>query len=203
MQYDAALFARPGGACRRSEGATHFGIRRSYLRLVQGREQTRLLGRGRSMVLRGSLLPVAADLVVVRRENRSAHSSSRCSSGRHLCDKHFSQIMRLTIAVFVFLIVGRISCIYAERSNSTAETSDAATRKLVINPSSTSVALGGKANLIVSPLTHRNGNYVGDYQLKVRSYFLRARKAVYSWRHPMMRFGSSRREQRSTLPVRP
>jgi hypothetical protein len=84
--------------------------------------------------------------------------------------------MRLTIAVFVFLIVGRISCISAERPNSTAETSDAVTRKLLIGPSSTSVALGGKASLIVSPLTHRNGNYVGDYQLKVRPFFFKSEK---------------------------
>jgi hypothetical protein len=84
--------------------------------------------------------------------------------------------MRLTIAVFVFLIVGGISRIYAQRSNSTAERSDAVTRKLFINPSSTSVALGGKASLIVSPLTHRNGNYVGDYQLKVRPYFFKSEK---------------------------
>jgi hypothetical protein len=84
--------------------------------------------------------------------------------------------MRLTVAVFVFLIVGRISCIYAERSNSTAKTFDAITRKLFINPSSTSVALGAKASLIVGPLTHRNGNYVGDYHLKVRPYFFKSEK---------------------------
>jgi hypothetical protein len=84
--------------------------------------------------------------------------------------------MRLTIAVLVFLIVAGISCIYAERSNSTTETSDAVTRKLLIDPSSTSVALRGKASLIVNPLTHRNGNYVGDYQLKVRPYFFKSEK---------------------------
>jgi hypothetical protein len=84
--------------------------------------------------------------------------------------------MRLAIAVFVLLIVGGISCIYAERFNSTAETSDAVTRKLFISPSSTSVALGGKASLIVSPLTHRSGNYVGDYHLKVRPYFFKSEK---------------------------
>jgi hypothetical protein len=84
--------------------------------------------------------------------------------------------MRLTIAVFVFLILGDASCIDTERSSPTAETSDAVTRKLVIDPSSTSVALGGKASLIVSPLTHRGGNYVGDYQLKVRPYFFKSEK---------------------------
>ena len=89
---------------------------------------------------------------------------------------HLSQIMRLTIAVFVFLILAIISCIHAERSSSTSATSDAVTRKLFIDPSSTSVALGGKASLIVSPLTHRNGNYVGDYQLKVRPYFFKSEK---------------------------
>jgi hypothetical protein len=85
--------------------------------------------------------------------------------------------MRLAIAafVFLFLIQGVASCIDAERSNSTAETSDAVTRKLFIDPSSTSVALG-KASLIVSPLTHRGGNYVGDYQLKVRPYFFKSEK---------------------------
>ena len=86
--------------------------------------------------------------------------------------------MRLTIAIFVFLIVGGISCIYAERPNSTAETSDAGTRKLFIHPSSTSVALGGKAGLIVSPLTHQGGNYMGDYQLKVRPYFFKSEKGT-------------------------
>jgi hypothetical protein len=103
-------------------------------------------------------------------------SPSRCFNGTRLCDKlHLSQIMRLTIAVFVFLILGVTSCIYAERPNSTAETSHAVTRKLFIDPSSTSVALG-KASLIVSPLIHRNGNYVGDYQLKVRPYFFKSEK---------------------------
>ena len=89
--------------------------------------------------------------------------------------RFLTQIMRLTIAIFVFLITGVTSCIAAERSNSTAETSEAVTRKLFIDPSSTSVALG-KASLIVSPLTHRNGNYVGEYQLKVRPYFFKSEK---------------------------
>jgi len=116
----------------------------------------------------------AADLVVVR--NRSAQSPSRCPNGTHFCGKlHLSQIMRLTIAVFVFLILGGTSCIQAERPNSTAERSGAVTRKLFIGPSSASVALG-KASLIVSPLTHRDGDYVGDYQLKVRPYFFKSEK---------------------------
>jgi hypothetical protein len=120
----------------------------------------------------------ATGLGLVRRENRSAHSPSRCSNGTRLCDKlHLSQIMRLTIAIFVFLIPGVTNCIAAERSNPTTETSDAVTRKLFIDPSSTSVALG-KASLIVSPLTHRNGNYVGDYQLKVRPYFFKSEKGT-------------------------
>ena len=85
--------------------------------------------------------------------------------------------MRLTIAIFVFLIPGVTSCIHAERSNSTAETTDAVTRKLFIDPSSASIALG-KASLIVSPLTRRGGNYVGDYQLKVRPYFFKSEKGT-------------------------
>ena len=30
--------------------------------------------------------------------------------------------------------------------------------------------------MIVSPLKHRSGNYVGDYQLKVRPYFFKSEK---------------------------
>jgi hypothetical protein len=81
-------------------------------------------------------------------------------------------IMRLTIAIFVFLVLSGTSC-YAERSRSTTETSNPVTRKLFIDPSSTSVRLG-KATLIVSPLTRRGGNYIGDYQLKVRPYFFKS-----------------------------
>ncbi len=86
-----------------------------------------------------------------------------------------SLIARLTIAVFVFQMLGVTSVVHAERPDSTAGTSSAGTRKLFIDPSSTSVALG-KASLIVSPLTHRDGNYVGDYQLKVRPYFFKSEK---------------------------
>src|SRR6476660_4820514 len=87
-----------------------------------------------------------------------------------------SLIARLTIAVFVFLILGVTSVIHAERPHSTAGTSNAGTRKLFIDTSSISVALRGKASLIVSPLTHRDVNYVGDYQLKVRPYFFKSEK---------------------------
>jgi hypothetical protein len=87
-----------------------------------------------------------------------------------------SLIARLTIAVFVFLIFGVTNVIHAERPDSTAGTSKSGTRKLFIDPSSASVALRGKASLMVSPLTHRDGNYVGDYQLKVRPYFFKSEK---------------------------
>jgi hypothetical protein len=83
--------------------------------------------------------------------------------------------MRLTIAVLVFLILGLARCIQAEKSNSTVEIASAVTRKLCIDPSATSVALG-KASLTVSQLTHRDGNYVGDYQLKVKPYFFKSEK---------------------------
>ena len=81
--------------------------------------------------------------------------------------------MRLTIAVFLFLVLGATSGVDAQKSKSTAQTPDPVTRKLVIDPSSTAVPLG-KARLIVSRLTHRDGNYVGDYQLKVRPYFFKS-----------------------------
>ena len=84
--------------------------------------------------------------------------------------------MRLTIAVAAFLITGVTSCIHAATPGSPVEKSDPVTRKLFIKPSTTSVAFGGKASLIVNPLTRRNGNYVGDYQLKVRPYFFKSEK---------------------------
>jgi hypothetical protein len=86
-----------------------------------------------------------------------------------------SLIARLTIAVFVFQMLDVTSVVHAERPDSTAGTSSAGTRKLFIDPSSASVALA-KASLFVSPLTHRDGNYVGDYQLKVRPYFFKSEK---------------------------
>lgn len=89
-----------------------------------------------------------------------------------------SLIAKLTIAVFVFLILGVTSVIHAERPDSAAGTSNAGTRKLFIDPSSTSVALRGKASLVISPLTHRDGTYVGDYQLKVRPYFFKSEKGT-------------------------
>src|SRR5205814_7795934 len=60
-----------------------------------------------------------------------------------------SLIARLTIAVFVFQMLGVTSVVHAESPDSTAETSKAGTRKLFIDPSSTSVALRGKASVIV------------------------------------------------------
>ena len=90
----------------------------------------------------------------------------------------FSLMAKLTISAFVFLILGAINCTHAARSNSTAGTSNAGTRKLFIDPSSSSVALRGKASLVVSPLTHRDGNHVGDYQLKVRPYFFKSEKGT-------------------------
>ena len=85
-------------------------------------------------------------------------------------------MVRLTVAAFVFLILGVTIVIHAETPDATTGASNRSTRKLFIDPSSTSVALRGKASLIVSPLAHRDGNYVGDYQLKVRPYFFKSEK---------------------------
>ena len=87
-----------------------------------------------------------------------------------------SLIARLTIAVFVFLTFGVTSVIHAETPDSTGGISNADTPKLLVDPSSTPVAFRGKASLIVSALTHRAGNYVGEYQLKVRPYFFKSEK---------------------------
>ena len=82
-------------------------------------------------------------------------------------------IMRMMVAIFGLLAVGATNRIHAEKSKSVGNISDPVTRKLVIDPSSTPVRLG-KATLIVGPLKHRDGNYVGDYQLKVRPYFFKS-----------------------------
>jgi hypothetical protein len=81
--------------------------------------------------------------------------------------------MRPTIWILVFLALGATRCIRAEKAKSTAEPLYSVTRKLIIDPSSTAVPLG-KARLIVSPLMRRNGNYAGEYQLKVRPYFFKS-----------------------------
>jgi hypothetical protein len=83
--------------------------------------------------------------------------------------------MKLTIPILVFLIVADTRCVNAAKSNSVGESSGAITRTLLIDPSSASIA-SAKASLIVSPLKHRSGNYVGDYQLKVRPYFFKSEK---------------------------
>jgi hypothetical protein len=89
-----------------------------------------------------------------------------------LGDNLLSQIMRLTIGILVFLALGATSRIHAEKPKSTAGPLNPITRKLVIDPSSTAVPLG-KARLIVSPLLRRDGNYAGEYQLKVKPYFFK------------------------------
>jgi hypothetical protein len=109
-----------------------------------------------------------------RTENESHNRARRMKSLRFHTGR---QIMRPMITAFVFLILGVTSFVYAERPDSTTGTTSAVTRKLFIGPSSTSVALG-KASLIVSPLTHRAGNYAGDYQLKVRPYFFKSEKGT-------------------------
>jgi hypothetical protein len=48
-------------------------------------------------------------------------------------------------------------------------------RRLFIDPSSTSVKLG-KATLTVTPLAPQNNTYVGDYRLKVVPYFFKSEK---------------------------
>ncbi len=85
--------------------------------------------------------------------------------------RQHSLIVRLTIAVFVFLIFGVASVTHAESATSAGR---AGAPKLLVDPSSTSVALRGKASLIVGPLTHRDGNFAGDYQLKVKPYFFKS-----------------------------
>jgi len=81
--------------------------------------------------------------------------------------------MKVAIAVFAFLILAGTDRSNAGTANLIAESSGAITRTLFIDPSSASVALG-KVNLTVSSLRHQSGNYVGEYQLRVRPYFFKS-----------------------------
>ena len=55
-------------------------------------------------------------------------------------------------------------------------TSELGSRRMFIDPSSSSVSLG-KVKLIVSPLVQKNETvYTGDYQLKVTPYFFKSQK---------------------------
>lgn len=47
--------------------------------------------------------------------------------------------------------------------------------RMFVDPSATSVSLG-KAKLIVSPLTYKEGTYTGDYQIEVTPYFFKSQK---------------------------
>ncbi len=51
------------------------------------------------------------------------------------------------------------------------------TRRMFVEPSSTTVALG-KAGLTVSPLSRKEKFYVGNYQIKVTPYFFKNEKGV-------------------------
>lgn len=77
--------------------------------------------------------------------------------------------------IFAFLILGGVSPLYPDTANPAVAKSDPFTRKLVIDPSAAFVPLGN-ANLFVSPLTHQNGNYVGNYRLRVRPYFFKSER---------------------------
>src|SRR2546423_11618527 len=65
----------------------------------------------------------------------------------------------------------------ADAQDSPAPSASAAldSRRLFIDPSSTSVKLG-RASLIITPLAPRDNTFVGDYQLKVVPYFFKSEK---------------------------
>ncbi len=65
---------------------------------------------------------------------------------------------------------------HAQTLDSASKIPELVSRRMFIDPSSSSVALG-KAKLIVSPLVQKNGTiYAGDYQLKVTPYFFKSQK---------------------------
>ena len=81
-------------------------------------------------------------------------------------------MMRQTIGIFAVLALLAASSIHAEKPKLTVALLSPTARKLIIDPSSTAVPLG-KARLVVSPLVHEDGNYIGEYQLKVKPYFFK------------------------------
>ena len=85
--------------------------------------------------------------------------------------------MSMAASILYFLF---FSALVASGTISSSTTSgSAAFTTFVVEPSSASLA-GGKASLIVTPLTRRGENYVGDYQIKVVPYFFKNEKGRIS-----------------------
>jgi hypothetical protein len=64
---------------------------------------------------------------------------------------------------------------HAQTLGSPSKIPELVSRRMFIDPSSSSVSLG-KAKLIVSPLVQKTTVYTGDYQLKVTPYFFKSQK---------------------------
>lgn len=65
--------------------------------------------------------------------------------------------------------------VFSQNSVPPVDPAENAASRMFVEPSATSVSLG-KAKLKVSPLTPKEGAYVGDYQLQVTPYFFKSQK---------------------------
>jgi hypothetical protein len=83
--------------------------------------------------------------------------------------------MRGLIALLALAVLFAPERVHAQNSPLPSATPAPSSRRLFIDPSSTSVKLG-KASLIVSPLAYRDNTYLGDYRLKVVPYFFKSEK---------------------------
>ncbi|HZJ15248.1 MAG TPA: hypothetical protein VFD27_09375 [Chthoniobacteraceae bacterium] len=74
------------------------------------------------------------------------------------------------LSIFMLLISSGLD---AQDVTSPPQTGAAISRRMLVDPSSTTVTLG-KISLIVGPLTPKGNIYVGDYQIKVVPYFYKS-----------------------------
>lgn len=80
--------------------------------------------------------------------------------------------MKLKFMVSAFAMLSASGWANAQESSSPAQKGESVSRRMYIDPSSTTVS-SSKVNLIVTPLTHKGGVYRGNYQIKVVPYFFK------------------------------
>jgi hypothetical protein len=84
------------------------------------------------------------------------------------------------VGMLTFLISGGLD---AQDVASPSQTGPAVSRRMLVDPSSTTLTLG-KINLVVGPLTPRGAFYFGDYQIKVVPYFFKSEKGTLKLNAP-------------------
>ena len=97
-------------------------------------------------------------------------------------------VARLGVFVLPGTLLGTFMLLFssgldAQDVTSPPRTGAAISRRMLVDPSSTTVALG-KISLIVGPLTPKGNIYVGDYQIKVVPYFYKSESGTLELNAP-------------------